>query len=188
MPEPRFHENWFAWHSQEALRQLVGRVGHLEGDVVEVGSWEGRSTVILARAVHPATVHAVDTWAGAESEPDQQSAAAERDVHAQFLANMAAFTDGNVEAHREPWETYFARVDRPIRFLHIDGAHDYDSVADNIRAALPKLVPGAVLCGDDHLHPPVTRAVADTVGAVETHATLWAWTAPARINTEVTGG
>lgn len=57
-----FREEWFGVASQQALVKLARRTAHLEGRVVEIGSWEGRSTVALANAVWPTTVDAVDTW------------------------------------------------------------------------------------------------------------------------------
>lgn len=173
-----FHEDWFHRDSQAALAGLYGRVAGLAGQVVEVGSWEGRSTCALARACAPAIVHAVDTWAGSPTEPYQAEVAERRDVYAQFLANVEAFTDGNVEAHRMGWREYFAALADPVRFVFIDAEHTYDEVAGNIGAALPLLVPGAVLCGDDVMHPPVAAAVRDTLGAFDMAAALWWWRAP----------
>lgn len=173
-----FHEDWLHIDSQAALVGLYQRVAHLDGAVIEIGSWEGRSTCVLARACHPAVVHAVDTWAGSPTEPYQLEATRLRDVHAQFLANVDAFTDGNVEAHRMGWRDYFAAHDDPVRFAFIDAEHTYNEVAGNIRALQPLLVPGAVLCGDDVMHPPVSAAVRDTLGGLEAVAALWWWQAP----------
>lgn len=172
-----FHEDWFHRDSQAALVQLYAKVAHLDGAVIEVGSWEGRSTCALANACAPATVHAVDTWAGAPSEPYQEEVTRQRDVHAQFLANVAASTAGNVTAHRMGWRDYFAAHREPIRFAFIDAEHTYDEVAGNLRTLLPLLVPGGVLCGDDVMHPPVAAAVRDVLGGFEAAAALWWWQA-----------
>lgn len=176
-----FREEWFGTHSQTALAHLYHRVADLEGAVVEVGCWEGRSTCALANAAHPETVHAVDTWNGSPGELSAKLAAeAGRDVYATFLANVAELTAGNVVAHRMGWRDYFALnhcQSTPIKFLHIDAEHTYTEVRDNIEAALPLMAAGGIICGDDNHHPPVQQAVIDTLGDAGLLATLWYWTA-----------
>lgn len=167
-----FVEDWFCAESCEALADLYRRVAHLEGDIVEVGCWEGRSTVALANACEPSTVHAVDTWQGSPGEISEQLAA-ERDVFAAFRANVAELTAGNVKPYRMGWRHYFAVHAMPTRFLHIDATHTYDEVRGNIEAALPLMVPGAVICGDDAQHPPVHQAVVDLFPDAGVIATLW---------------
>lgn len=174
-----FREEWFGTHSQQALVQLYERVADLTGAVVEVGCWEGRSTVALANACHPETLHAVDTWRGSPGEISAKLAE-ERDVHATFLDNIAELTNGNVTPHRMGWRDYFALnhcQSTPIKFLHIDAEHSYEEVRDNITAALSLMVRGGIICGDDNHHPPVQQAVVDTLGDAGVMATLWYWVA-----------
>lgn len=172
-----FTENWYFTEDCEALADLARRTNHLDGAVVEVGCWEGKSTIALATAVHPDVVHAVDTWNGSPGEISEQLAA-DRDVFATFLANIDQHTPGNVIAHRTGWREFFATWDEQIRLIHIDATHSYDEVRDNIAAARSFMVPGGVICGDDAQHPPVRRAVMNTLGnAFLTGAKLWHWTA-----------
>ena len=170
MTDP-FGEAWFPPASQKALGDLYDRTAGLEGDVVEVGCWTGRSTVALANACYPSVVHAVDTWNGSPGEISHDLAA-ERDVFSEFLSNIGRFTTGNVVPHVMGWREYLP-TSGPIRFLHIDAEHSYVEVKDNIEAALPLMVPGGVICGDDQHHPPVQRAVIDTLGDANVVATLW---------------
>jgi predicted O-methyltransferase YrrM len=167
-----YQEDWFGEASREALADLFRLVADLEGDIIEVGSWEGRSTVALANAAHPAVVHAVDTWQGSPGEVSH-ALAAKRDVFATFQRNVADDTRGNVEPHRQDWRKFFAGYDGRIRLLFIDAEHSYREVRDNIEAALPFMVPGGIICGDDNHHPPVQRAVVDTLGDASLRATVW---------------
>lgn len=167
-----FTEDWFGIASCEALATLYERVKDLPGDVVEVGCWEGRSTIALAAACKPYPVQAVDTWNGSPGEVSAELAR-ERDVYATFLAN----TEGlNITPHRMGWRDYFASHPDPVRFIHIDAEHSYLEVKENIEAVLPLMVSGGVICGDDAHHPPVQQAVLETLGNAYLMATLW-WTA-----------
>ena len=172
-----FTEAWYSEAACHALTRAARSTNHLAGRVVEVGCWEGRSTVALARAVAPEWVHAVDTWQGSAGERSAQLASG-RDVYAQFLANVDALTDGNVLAYRESWEQFFARETAPIRFVHIDAEHSYEAVRGNIEAVRPFMVLGGVICGDDTHHEPVKRAVRDTLGFASEDVSLWVWRVP----------
>ncbi len=169
-----FHENWFGWPSCRVLGRLAKRTRGLEGRIVEVGSWEGRSTVALANAVYPDVVHAVDTWLGSPGEISAELAA-ERDVFQAFQSNIGELTRGNVIEHRCDWRDFFALDRSPIRFLFIDATHTYEEVRENIEAAQELIVPGGIVCGDDAHHEPVIRAVRDVLGAFHVEATLWIW-------------
>lgn len=167
-----FTEEWFSPHSQQVLASLGRSVLGLPGDIVEVGSWEGRSTCALARAVFPEVVHAVDTWDGSPGEVSAELAS-ERDVFATFQANVAVLTAGNVEVHRMGWRDYFETNRRSLRLVFIDAEHTYREVFDNIEAVLPLMVPGGIVCGDDAHHPPVQRAVIELFGGAPCLASLW---------------
>lgn len=172
MSDP-FGEQWFSAASCKTVQRLAAATNGLGGRVVEVGCWTGRSTIHIAQGVYPGTVNAVDTWAGSPGEISAELAA-DRDVFAQFSTNVADFTRGNVEIHRMGWRDYFAEDRGPIRFLHIDAEHSYREVFDNIESALPLMVAGGVICGDDVHHPPIVQAVTEHFGTNwRREASLW---------------
>lgn len=165
-----FTEDWFGERSCAALAALYGRVSDLCGQVVEVGSWEGRSTIALAEAAAPHEMCAVDTWLGSPGEPSAELAA-ERDVFATFTANTAHLD--NLAVFRMGWREYVAGYIGPTRLLFIDAEHTYHEVHDTIDAWLPHMVPGGIVCGDDAHHPPVQQAVLEAFGDARLDATLW---------------
>lgn len=173
-PPVNFHEDWYSPAGILALRAAYARTFGVEGRIIEVGCWEGRSTIGLARTCAPEPVHAVDTWQGSPGEVSAELAA-QRDVYATFCDNVEKATAGNVVPFRMDWRDYFAVVHGQIRFLHIDATHSYDEVRQNIEAALPDMAVGGVICGDDRHHPPVAQAVFDTLGAYQFEANLWWW-------------
>lgn len=176
---PGFTEDWFCEASCEVLAGLVRSVAEVDGLIVEIGSWEGRSTVAMAAAAHPRIVHAVDTWRGSPGEISEVLAG-QRDVYAQFCANVAAFSAGNVEAHRAGWRDYLPTITRPVALAFVDAEHTYAEVHDNIAALMPLMASGGVICGDDVNCLPVRRAVADLLNPhrVDVKATVWSWRAP----------
>lgn len=169
-----FVENWFSDEAQQVIAELVEEAP--AGLLLEVGAWEGRSTVALANAAHPRVLHTVDTWAGADSDSTGQLAA-ERDIYAAWAANVSELTAGNVVAHRQDWRDFFAELDEDVAFCFIDAEHTYDEVADNLHALLEHLAPGAIICGDDIPIEAVADAVSDVLGEYESVDRVWIWRA-----------
>ncbi len=152
----------------------------MPGLIIENGSWEGRSSIALARAVAPRVVHCVDTWLGSPGEISEELAA-QRDVYATFLANTGGM---NIEPFQMDWRQYAAAWDdlewaatNPVALLFIDAEHTRKEVSDCIQAFRPYLSPGAVVAGDDVHHPPIRQALLDNFDPreVEVQATVWSW-------------
>jgi predicted O-methyltransferase YrrM len=177
-PEAGFTEEWFCQASQDALAELVRIVEPLDGLLIEVGAWEGRSTVAMANAAYPRLLHSCDTWRGSESEISGPLAA-QRDVHAQWLVNIAAMTDGNVVEHHCNWRDWLPTVTEPVALAFIDAEHSYVEVRDNLRALVPLMLPGGIICGDDAHHGPVQEALTEVLGTmIFCTATVWVWQMP----------
>lgn len=174
-----FREEWFGEDSQAVLARLVKIAAAVPGIVLEIGAWEGRSTVAMANAAHPRTIHTCDTWQGSGHEISEQLAG-ERDVFAQWSANVAEYTQRNVIAHRMGWREWVPTITEPVALAFIDAEHSYLEVYDNIQSLLPLMAPGGIICGDDNHHVPVQDAVTDILGErVFIDATLWVWQMPA---------
>jgi len=147
-----FHETWYSEPQLKILADKALQVKNLEGLIIEIGCWEGRSTVTLANVVYPEYVHAVDTWKGNYDEnPNNISVllAQQRDVYAEFKKNIAELTRNNVVAYQMDCYEYLAGLKQKVKLCHIDACHDYASVKQTIRMLFPKLILGGILCGDD---------------------------------------
>lgn len=162
---PTFHEDWYVGEQARFVGELARTAP--QGALVEIGCWEGRSTVAIAQSVFPRSLHCVDHWRGNEDEGDGESIrlAKERNVFAFWLENTQRLAAGNISASRMSWQEWIADWQEPIGFLHLDASHDYDSVHDCLQAIKPFLVKGAHLCGDDGYSDGVYRAVRDVFGS-----------------------
>jgi beta-1,4-mannosyl-glycoprotein beta-1,4-N-acetylglucosaminyltransferase len=156
--QPTFHEDWYSGGQALYVGQQARQAP--EGAIVEIGCWEGRSSIVLAQMIHPRILHCVDHWQGNTDEAaDHESGriARERDVEKTFRLNMDSCTAGNWKAYAQSWQEWirggwqlWLEFDPPpISFLHLDASHDRASVRDCLQAIKPFLVDGAILCGDD---------------------------------------
>lgn len=159
------------------LAALAASVDDIAGRVVEIGAWEGRSTVALANAVAPRIVDCIDTWQGSPGEPSEGLAAG-RDVHATWRDNIDRYTAGNVTEHRMGWREF--QISDPVALLFIDAEHTFREVYDTIETFRPWLSPGAIVCGDDAHYKPVQSAVLAAFPAtpVQRLSTLWIYRHP----------
>jgi predicted O-methyltransferase YrrM len=107
------------------------------GTIVEIGSFRGRSTIVLASAAAPdVSVIAIDPHAGNDRGPQEIDGYAEAaaDDHAVFVANLErAGVSDRVRHLRTFSDAALADVDAPIDVLYIDGAHRYGPARADIR-------------------------------------------------------
>jgi predicted O-methyltransferase YrrM len=119
------------------------------GRIVEIGSFRGRSTIVLADgAPADAEVIAIDPHAGTDRGPEELTgyAAEAADDHVAFLRNLAAAGVADRVRHvREYSATAHRHVDGPIDVLYIDGAHRYVPARTDIRTWGARVADGGTL-------------------------------------------
>jgi SAM-dependent methyltransferase len=126
---------------------------HGPGTIVEIGSYRGRSTIVLARAAGAGVeVVAVDPHAGNDRGPQQLAAdvAAGEADHTAFLANLeSAGVASQVRHVQAPSQAALDAVDGPVDVLYVDGAHRYAPARDDIARWGARVVPGGTLLVHD---------------------------------------
>jgi predicted O-methyltransferase YrrM len=123
------------------------------GTIVEIGSYHGRSTVVLARAVAGRTrITAIDPHAGNDRGPQQiegTDAEGEAD-HRRFLRTLEdAGVDEVVRHVRMPSERALDQVEGAIDVLYVDGAHRYGPARDDIARWGARVAPGGLMLVHD---------------------------------------
>jgi hypothetical protein len=107
------------------------------GSIVEIGSFQGRSTIVLASAAPIGVeVIAIDPHAGNDRGPQEIDGFAEAaaDDHAVFSANLErAGVADRVRHVRMFSDAALDAVEGPVDVLYIDGAHRYGPARADIR-------------------------------------------------------
>lgn len=126
------------WLSDAQARRLWDAARALEpgAQIVEIGSYRGRSAIVLASAApEGVAVVAVDPHAGHDRGPRQIRGTAEQgeaDYRA-FRANLERTgTAGRVRHVRLPSREAHAAVDGEVDLLFVDGAHRYGPASEDI--------------------------------------------------------
>lgn len=146
------------------------------GDVVEIGSWWGRSAallLLLSRAYGLGAVLCVDPWRNDMLDQgvvalDRASASMDADfAYAIFQMNLAPLAAGDINVLRAA-STKAAGIYRPglrisepgfgttcyeggISVLHIDGNHALEHVREDAAAWIPLVKPGGWIVIDDYV-------------------------------------
>lgn len=142
-------EGWLSDH--EALLLYSISRSAPDGDIVEIGSWKGKSTVCLGLGrkdmKKPGKVYAVDPHKG-ELTTDKRKKLAP--TYVSFLRTLSKWklTDRVVpvvktsKAAARSWE-------KPVSFLFIDGIHDYNHAREDFRLWNNLVVDGGFIAFHD---------------------------------------
>ncbi len=123
------------------------------GSIVEIGSYRGKSTVVLASAASKGvTVTAIDPHAGNDRGPRQIHGRPDegQDDHDAFAANLeAAGVAAGVRHVRRFSHHALDDVPGPAHLLYIDGAHRFRPARGDLVQWGAKVEPGGVLLVHD---------------------------------------
>lgn len=139
------------WMTDAQARRLWDAAGRLRppAQVVEIGSYRGRSTVILGRAAaDEIAVIAIDPHAGNDRGPMQfRGTSEEGDAdHRRFHETLrGAGVDERVRHVRLPSADAQGEVNGPVDLLYIDGAHRYRHARDDIAHWGQRVAPGGLM-------------------------------------------
>ncbi len=142
------------WLTPGQAGRLAAAVAALEvaGAVVEIGSFRGRSTIVLARAAGGRAVVAIDPHGGGdrgpqEIAPDPRRGDADHDA---FRRNLeAAGVAGRVRHVRRPSAEAHGDVSEPIALLYVDGAHRLGPARADLVGWGARVVPGGTMLVHD---------------------------------------
>lgn len=128
----------------------------INGDVVEIGSWQGRSTIFLGTAVKESkngNFYAVDHFKGNIGKEDLYEVDGKlNNLKENFIENIKKFGLNETVNLLEMMNYEAAKKlkNNNIRFLFIDGDHTEDGVTKDIELFFPMLIKGSIIVFDDY--------------------------------------
>jgi predicted O-methyltransferase YrrM len=154
------------WMTDAQARRLWDAAARLRpgAQVVEIGSYRGRSAIVLARAApEGASVVAIDPHAGNDRGPQQIHGTREEGEsdNRAFRANLErAGVADRVHHVRLPSGEAHPAVQGQVDLLYVDGAHRYGPARDDIAGWGARVAPGgALLIHDSFSSVGVTLAI-----------------------------
>ena len=146
------------WNSEfgeadaEALASLIMKVKHFKMVVIEVGSWKGCSSAVIASVIKTVggTLWCIDHWQGNTGVRAHEEAS-HRDILAVFRANMRSlgFFDIVYPIVADSLSASRMMNDNIADIVFIDADHHYQAVKRDIAIWLPKVKKGGIISGHD---------------------------------------
>lgn len=153
MSEYNFTQDWFHW-APEVWKHLVPMLPGRK-DFLEIGSFEGRSTVWIVENMMEDGGHidCIDTWEGGEEHGEEDMG----EVEVRFVENMEKATHG-IPKDYEQWKGtstemlgYMVHNCHTYDFIYIDGSHIARDVLTDACMAWPLLKPKGIMVFDDYM-------------------------------------
>ena len=141
-------EGWLSAAQAQRLWDAASRVP-AAGRIVEIGSYRGRSAVVLASAAEAGVeVVAIDPHAGNDRGPQQWTGTADEGQadHEAFLANLrrAGVADRVRHVRRRSQEALDA-VEGDVEIVYVDGAHGFGPAREDLERWGARVAPGGTL-------------------------------------------
>jgi hypothetical protein len=143
------------WMTDDQARRLWDRARALQPSarIVEIGSYRGRSAIVLARAAAPGVdIVAIDPHAGNDRGPRQWEGTAEegQSDNAYFVRNLTAADVADRITHvREFSHDALGHVDGRVELLYVDGAHGYRPARSDLIEWGARVVDGGTMLVHD---------------------------------------
>lgn len=144
-------DGWLTRREGEFLYQTAKKCAG-RGVTIEIGSWKGKSTILLASGLKNGPggkVYAIDPHTGA---PEHHAMFKTKNIWTfdEFKKNIR---EAGVESFVEPIVDRSENVakdwSKPVEFLWIDGAHAYESAKLDFDSWFPHLIEGGLIAYHD---------------------------------------
>lgn len=152
---------WLSENEGRLLQKLAVKLP-TDAVIVEIGSFQGKSTIFLGWGLKSGKIFAIDPHLGVTHSGQKKK----QPTYTSFLKNIKRFgVNKLVVPIRKTSEAANKRWSKSIDLLHIDGLHEYKFVKQDIKLWLPYLKEGGiVICHDAFCpFPEVFQAVREEI-------------------------
>lgn len=154
-------DGWLADSEANLLYDLAAQCRG-RGVIVEIGSWQGKSTVMMgggSMAGAKVKIHAIDPHTGS---PEHGQMFGKVWTFDRFQENIKkAGVDSLVVPIIKFSDAAVDDVQEPIELIFVDGAHEYEAVKSDFEKWFPKVIEGGVMAFHDTLGWPGPRKVVE---------------------------
>lgn len=125
----------------------------IRGDILEIGSYHGRSSAMLASCLaEDEKIVICDAFEADTEDPYSNRPTPDKLIRNILRVNKNLRED-RIVIHKCLSNDLRLSNDEKFRFIHIDGGHAAEQVFSDLALCAPHLVPGGVIAVDDYGHP-----------------------------------
>jgi predicted O-methyltransferase YrrM len=170
-PSLKLSNDWFTWCIPYWLSVFHDYKLHSKSkvDALEIGSWEGLSSLFILKTLANATLTCVDTWEGADEHKtlDASTKDALDHIETAFDTNLSGFKDRLIK-YKGTSFSYFNDCPDRNRFdlIYVDGSHRCDDVVIDAIKCFELLKVGGIMIFDDYFWKYYARATDNPAAAI----------------------
>lgn len=138
-------EKWFC-NNLFFLNQQIKKINNIK-NILEIGSYEGRSCIYFGKKFIDAKITCVDTWSGSDEHLNIKFQEIESNFDKNILNHLG---NDRVEKHKISSDVFFEKNNKFFDLIYIDGDHQTDQVKKDINNAWRNLNDGGYLILDDY--------------------------------------
>lgn len=145
-----FTNNWFKLNMNDIKKSMKGMKIK---DILEIGSYEGQSTVFFLQYFNESKLISVDPFMNNGTEyKDKSKSKSMIDVKKRFMMNTSQYSD-RIEIKQGTSKEMLPTIKKKFDFIYIDGSHIANDVFfDAVYCWNNLLKVGGVICFDDFMH------------------------------------
>ena len=155
MIEQKIYNNFVSLNDKEKwfcnnLNFLTNNFRHVSGikDILEIGSYEGRSAIFFLKTFLNSKITCVDTWSGSDEHLNFDFIKIEKN----FDSNTSEFhSDGRLIKIKNTSNYFFLKNKKTYDLIYVDGDHSSDQVTEDINNSWNLLNKGGYLVLDDFM-------------------------------------
>lgn len=151
--------NGFLRDDEAILLYTLAKKVSAKNVLIEIGSWEGKSTICLGLGSPNNIIYAIDPHTGSK---EHRTKFGKVDTYRNFKRNiLKAGVSKNINALVMEAHKAADIVREPVGLLFVDGAHDFKSVKQDFIDWYPKVVDGGIIAFHDTIDWPGPKKVVE---------------------------
>jgi hypothetical protein len=145
-----FNEQWCPPLTKQSIEWAINQITDDSGEFIEIGCFEGHSTVFTMNLIYPKILTCIDPWVPQPYADYEVKAYRDRDIEGRFNLNIQNGTKLNISINKMGWEEYFNQFTPRISYIYIDGPHAEHDVYNTLQRVVQLVVRGGVIIGDNY--------------------------------------
>tara|TARA_Y100000590_G_scaffold289197_1_gene325573 strand:- start:219 stop:1031 length:813 start_codon:yes stop_codon:yes gene_type:complete len=151
--EEKYNFNFKDWFSGNIFiwEIIVNKIEKI--DYLEIGSFEGRSTVFMGELNNLNSIAAIDTWEGSDehNSEDKRPEISFNKVFENFKNNLNIINKPNINYFKTTSDNFFKNNKKNYNLIYIDGSHHYNDVKNDFINSFNCLKNNGYIICDDFL-------------------------------------
>ena len=158
--QKKFFDKKFQWNYEDVFSRNIPLWNKIVLQIpsinyLEIGSFEGRSTVFISELENMNSVTAVDTFEGSDEYEKngmpKHDGVSFKTVYKNFKTNLKLVNKKKINFFKDTSDNFFLNNKFQFNLIYIDGSHHYDNVKKDFKNAYNCIEKNGIMIFDDFL-------------------------------------